>query len=176
MTRDPYFSYICDLAMKRKKEDYSKLLATLHSYPFEYILDLDENRETDGLELRVEYFRAHPHFKYELETMYKERPCSVLEMMIALAKRCYDTVLDPGDGKERVDELFFLMLSNMDLIDCKNDNFNYAKVNHNVMRMMNRDYTRDGNGGLFYIPNIKEDMRQVEIWYQAMWYIDSIYN
>lgn len=176
MINDPYFSYISDLALKRDRGNYKKLLIALHSFPFEYILDLDENREIDGLELRMEYIRSHSHFKYDLENLYFERPCSVLEMMVALSKRCHDTILNPEDGKERTNELFSLMLTNMGLIDCTDENYNQSKINKAVMRMLNRTYTAEGDGGLFYIPGIKDDMRKVELWYQAMWYIDSIYN
>lgn len=176
LTRDPYYSYICNLAFKRDKDRYTKLLSTLHSYPFEYILDLDENREADALDMRLDYMKNNIYFKYDLEVLYHERPASVLEVMVALSKRCYDTVLDPGDGMDRTNELFWLMLSNMGLSNCTDDNFDYGLVNTAVMRVMNRDYAADGKGGWFYIPGVNEDLRKVELWYQAMWYIDDIYN
>lgn len=176
VARDPYYSYICDLAMRRNREDYSKLLATLHSYPFEYSLDMDENREADGLEMRKNYFNSHPHFKYDLQLLYNERPCSVLEMMVALSKRIYDSILDPGDGRDRSNELFTLMLTNMDILDCDDKHFDGPRVQETIMRLIDREYSKDGKGSLFYIPESTDDMRQLEIWYQAMKYVDAIYN
>lgn len=176
LTRDPYYSYICDLAMRRDREDYSKLLATLHSFPFEYILDMDENRQTDALEMRRKYFNSHVHFKYDLTTMYHDRPPSVLEIMVALSKRIYDSILDPGDGRDRSNELFALMLTNLDILDCDDRHFNGEKVEETILKLLNREYSKDGKGSLFYIPECDEDMRNMEIWYQAMKYVDSIYN
>ena len=39
---------------------------------------------------------------------------------------------------------------------------------------LNRDYGRDGKGGLFTIEHCRYDMRDIEIWYQANWYLDNI--
>jgi hypothetical protein len=37
---------------------------------------------------------------------------------------------------------------------------------------MDREYNPDGsNGGLFVLKNPRADLRETEIWYQAMWYL-----
>ena len=43
-----------------------------------------------------------------------------------------------------------------------------------IRRFLNRDYERDGKGGLFTIEHCRYDMRDIEIWYQANWYLDNI--
>lgn len=43
-----------------------------------------------------------------------------------------------------------------------------------IRRFLNRDYGRDGKGGLFTIEHCRYDMRDIEIWYQANWYLDNI--
>ena len=37
-----------------------------------------------------------------------------------------------------------------------------------IKAFLDREYAPDGRGGLFYIPGIDIDMRQVEIWRQMM--------
>jgi hypothetical protein len=43
-----------------------------------------------------------------------------------------------------------------------------------IDRFINRKYEPNGKGGLFTIRNVKEDLRDVEIWYQMCWYLNSI--
>ena len=43
-----------------------------------------------------------------------------------------------------------------------------------IRRFLNRDYERDGKGGLFTIEHCRYDMRDIEIWYQANWYLDNV--
>ena len=49
---------------------------------------------------------------------------------------------------------------------------NYA--NKVIKDFLNRDYKPNGRGGLFTIKNCDHDLRDVEIWYQLNWYLDSI--
>ena len=39
---------------------------------------------------------------------------------------------------------------------------------------MNRTYSPDGDGGLFTVRNCDRDLRNVEIWIQMCWYLDTI--
>ena len=43
-----------------------------------------------------------------------------------------------------------------------------------ISRFLNRDYEPNGRGGLFTVRNRKEDLREVEIWYQLQWFLDNI--
>lgn len=175
MKTDQYFNYICDLALGKNKSSYTKLCWLLHNMPFMYILDMDENRAVDGVYLRKNFIDRHP--EYSLEELYADRMCSVLEMMVALAKRCHDSVIDaPGSGNGKSYELFKLMLDNMGLDKYTDNKFNQKAVEKIVNNMLDRDYPSDGKGSMFYIPGIEYDMKDAEIWYQAMWYIDSIMN
>lgn len=170
---DLYFTYLCDKALKRDKFKYSKLLTTLHNRRFEYSIPRDENREMDALEMRDSFFADIPETqKEEFFMTYENRPCSVLEMMVALIERCQGTVL----GEDDTSDLFVLMITNMNLFSSTDKNFDSHAVNKRIDIMLNREYDSDGSGSMFYIPNCSEDMRTTEIWYQAMWYIDSIYN
>ena len=46
-------------------------------------------------------------------------------------------------------------------------------VNQVIDKFLNRTYEPDGKGGPFYIPYSVKDLREVELWYQAMWFITA---
>jgi hypothetical protein len=101
-------------------------------------------------------------------------PCSVLEMMIALAIRCEETIMDDPDIGDRTRQWFWGMIINLGLGGMTDANFDPDFVDDSVLRFLNRDYEPDGRGGLFTIRNCHRDLRDVEIWYQLCWYLDSI--
>ena len=56
------------------------------------------------------------------------------------------------------------------------DEYDKQVANKIINRFLNRDYGKDGRGGLFTIEGAKRDLRYVEIWSQAMWYLDQFDN
>lgn len=165
-----YFEWIVRLVCgdnMRKRRRYSKLLAYLHERPFLYSLEMDENRARDGIDLRYRY--ASEMGTYDVSR--SDQPCSVLEMMAALAIRCEEHIMSNPDIGDRTGEWFFAMIENLGLIDETNDQFNIRHVEMVIDRLIRREYEPDGRGGLFTVPNSRYDMRDTEIWYQAMWYL-----
>ena len=73
--------------------DYTLLAETLMTYPFGdgVMVGNDENRAVDGLSLRDEFESSYG----ELDISTDE-PCSMLEMMVALAIRAADLMYDSG--------------------------------------------------------------------------------
>ncbi|MCC8049743.1 MAG: hypothetical protein LIP10_03660 [Clostridiales bacterium] len=138
---------------------YQNLLEYLDYVPFDYILEMDKNRESDGLELRktAGYFRG--------------TGCSVLEMMVALAIRC-DQHLTDNPEHSRASWWFKNMIKSLTLSDMTDDDFNRGITMRTIEMFLRREYDPDGCGGLFYIPGYEGDLRQVEIWYQMnYWYL-----
>lgn len=170
--KDAYYEYLCDLALGKDVNYYKKLLQFLHERDFLYILDLDENRAVDGLEMRNEFFKNY-HLANDI---YYEKSCSILEMMVALAKRCCDGIMDDGSGLDYIGEMFRLMLNNLGLLNIPDTNFNLGMVADIVDNFLDRKYCPDGRGSLFYIPHCSVDLREVEIWTQAMWFLETILN
>jgi len=39
---------------------------------------------------------------------------------------------------------------------------------------MDREYSYNGEGGLFAVQHPRRDMRTVELWWQMCWYINTI--
>ena len=173
--KDIYFKYLCDLGLGQDVWYYTKLCEILHDTDFQYILDMDENRIVDGLELRRTFFSDNG-INMEDSVVYSNKPCSILEMMVALSQRCCDTILEDGFGSDYTGELFRLMLQNLGLLVWPDSHFNALKVDAILSDFIDRKYEPDGRGSLFYIPDCKTDLREVEIWNQAMWYLEAILN
>lgn len=68
---------------------------------------------------------------------------------------------------------FWGMIGNLGLREMTDDIFDESVVDEVVERFLARDYSYNGRGGLFYVSKPRMDMRDVEIWYQMMWYLDE---
>ena len=102
------------------------------------------------------------------------RPCSVLEMIIALAIRLEEHIMDDPDIGNRTGQWFWDMIVSLGLGSMDDSKFDKAHAIDVIRRFLDRDYGRDGKGGLFTIEHCRYDMRDIEIWYQANWYLDNI--
>ena len=154
-----YFNWLCDIVVgKRFNENlsFTKLLVHLHETPFEWYIRNDSNRAEDGKSLRFRFGLYLTDNDFEEADQIANAitrgigGCSVLEMMTALSIRC-------------------LHLNGM-----SNDHYDHAYVDECLQTFMKRTYAPDGDGGLFRIPGIDADLREVEIWYQLLWYLDTI--
>lgn len=174
-----YFEWLCDLVYGErysKQVSYDKLLTYLHCTEFTYLIPLDENRAEDGIEMRYRYALAlgyDPLDTFEITNMLSG-PCSVLEMMIALALRCEEETMDDAAMGNRSGQWFWGMIVNLGLGSMTDKRFDRDFVKESVDRFLKREYDPDGSGGLFTVRDCHRDLREVEIWYQLNWYLDSI--
>lgn len=171
---EDYFEWLCKLVdMKRWSEDltYRRLLRHLHNIEFTWTIRLDENRADDGIQLRRRYALRHDDMSLQ---EYLSGPCSVLEMMAALALRCEDWIMDDDQIGNRTGQWFWGMIHNLGLTPMIDKDFNRDVVDNIVARFLNREYAPDGRGGLFTVRNCIRDVRKVEIWTQLSWYLGSI--
>ena len=139
------------------------LLEWLAKTPFVYTIPMDKNREQDGLYLRKLYY---------VEGLTSE-PCSMLEMMVALALRIDQEFL--GDTSPRpicsTGAWFGEMCDSLEITNCLNE-YEFA---FKMERFMNHQYSPDGRGGLFYVPNAPMDLREMQIWDQmGAWIVQRI--
>ena len=172
-----YFEWMYNLVCDErcfKKSSYKKLLTYLHNVDFNYIIDMDGNRADDGINLRYRFGYENDIEDYEITAHLDDRPCSVLEMIVALAIRCEESIMDNPDMGNRTGKWFWDMIESLGLYSMDDSGFEQDNANRIVKRFINRTYKRNGEGGLFTIPNCRRDLRSVEIWYQAMWYLDEI--
>lgn len=172
--RTGYFEWIYDLMCKdrfAKNITYRKLFTFLHDAEFVYLIPNDENRAADGISLRYRYslIRDREDLEYCLAG-----PCSVLEMMVALAIRCEETIMfDPEKG-DRTAQWFWCMIASLGLNSMNDDNYNEWLVNDVITRFLNREYDYDGKGSLFTIRGWNRDARDAEIWHQLMAYLNTL--
>lgn len=173
-----YFNWLSELVCKKrfaKRISYKKLLTRLHDIAFTFSIPRDGNRASDGEDLRYRYAVTNGYEdSYRKILNYLGGPCSVLEMMIALAIRCEESVMDdPGLG-DRTDQWFWGMVTNLGLGSMVDSKFDKQFVDDTINRFLDREYEPDGKGGLFTIKRCDRDLRDVEIWYQLCWYLDTI--
>lgn len=175
---DEYFEWICQLVCDNKKFgrfSYRKLLCRLYDRDFVCLMPMDENRTTDGLDLRYRFGYENGYDRPTIDThLNHDHPCSVLEMMISLAHRCEESIMDDPDKGNRTGEWFWGMMSSLKLLPMFDEYFDKELVDHVITIFLNRQYKRNGEGGLFTINNCPHDLRAVEIWYQMCWYLDTI--
>lgn len=168
-----YFDWLCELIdAKRfaKGVTYRKLLMRLHDIEFTYFVPYDDNRADDGIQLRRSFALSRNDVTL---SSYIQGPCSVLEMMVALAVRC-ETIMDDTLYGDRTGQWFWGMVHNLGLSPMSDSKFNKSVVDNIIARFLNREYEPNGKGGLFTVKQCERDMRTVEIWCQLSWYLDSI--
>ena len=172
--KSDYFEWMYDIVCGDRFPEtisYRRLITMLHDTEFLYFVPYDENRAADGISLRYRYCVANECEEFE---WCLDGPCSILEMMVALAIRCEITITDdPGMG-DRTGQWFWGMISNMGLGAMYDSNYNERLVYDVLMRFLYREYDADGRGGLFRVRDWDRDMRDAEIWHQLMAYINTI--
>lgn len=172
--KNEYFEWLLNLVcadIYSKNISYRKLLTYLHTVEFKFIMPRDENRYNDGISLRYRFAQAREYEDYEVS--YIDEPCSVLEMMIALAFKAEEVMDDPAYG-DRTLQWFWGMISSLGLGDMVDSRFDKMYVKNVIDRFLNRDYKRNGKGGLFTIKNNDRDLRDTEIWIQMCLYLDNL--
>lgn len=179
MTRDKvlndYFEWLFNLVCGKrysKKVSFRHLLMYLHGVKFTYIIPKDQNRADDGIALRYRF--AYDYRSPAAAETYLDGPCSVLEMMVALALRCEETIMDDTAFGNRTQQWFWNMIVSLGLGPMVDERFNKQEADYIIRRFLDRDYEPDGHGGLFTIRKCDRDLRKVEIWVQLLWYLDSI--
>ena len=168
-----YFEWMFDLVCGDRYADgysYSKLLTYLHSIEFTYIISRDADRAEDGIDLRDRY-------AYEADiTRFNKRslgPCSVLEMMIALAIRCEEQIMDDTAYGDRTAQWFWRMINNLGLGGMTDSRFDDYYVEETIDIFLQRKYYINGQGGLFIVKHTDCNLQHVDIWTQMLWNLDE---
>ena len=174
--KDAYFEWMYHLVFDDKyfrQLSYRKLLKRLDEIPFEYTIALDENRVRDGEDLRYRFGDIYNLPGSLIASFLDDRPCSVLEMMIALVVRCEESIMDNSSFGDRTGQWFWGMIVSLGLGKMTDSKFDERYVNKTIRRFMDRKYNMNGSGGLFTVENSRYDMRDIEIWYQMCLYLDT---
>lgn len=172
---DDYFEWIFNLVCGKRyseKVSFRRLLRYLHDTEFTWLIPNDQNRAEDGINLRYRF--AYNYRSPAAAETYLDGPCSVLEMIAALAIRCEENIMDDASYGDRTGQWFWGMIVSLGLGSMTDEHFNEQFVEKKIERFLRREYESNGKGGLFTIRHYDRDLRDVEIWYQLCWYLDSI--
>lgn len=167
MTEEKYCRKLISIIFNKEYsvDTYNNLFMDLFTYDFTWPRSIpgDSNRAEDGLQLR---------HNLEAPDILKDKPCSILEMLIALSIRIEDEWMHNRDEGNRTSQWFWEMIVNMGLGSQNDRNYDPAYVNACIERFLRRAYEPNGSdGGIFVLNNPRRDLRHVEIWYQAMWWL-----
>ena len=175
---DAYFGWLYRMVCDDEHQNYYNLLKRLFVLRFSYFIDNDGNRAGDGIYLHYLFARDNGYSDDEIDEWFgvRQENCSVLEMIVGVARRMDDILWDPVEG-DRTSKWFWIMIKNLGLDDCRDEDFNeecVERIDHWIDIMVSRHYGYDGYGGLFPLRNPKKDQRNVEIWYQMQaWCIEN---
>lgn len=171
--QEEYFYWMADLVQASSKKQV-QLLYLLDGIPFSYSIPFDSNRYDDGVELRYRFGYERNIPSAIIASELDIRQCSVLEMMAALAFRLEEQIMTDDDKGNRTSTWFWDMTKSLGLTGRGTIVLDETIVDAIVNRFLRRDYKPNGEGGLFTIERPDTDMRHLEIWSQAMRYIDYI--
>lgn len=169
-----YFAWMYDMVCSEVSKSYIRLFDYLNKVQFTAIIPMDYNRAEDGKNLRYAFGYSTGIPSFHISENFEGLPCSVLEMMIALAKRCEDSIMSDTHYGNRTGVWFWTMMDSLGISDMSDENFSAIKVGHVMYRFLNRTYDPDGTGGLFTIHDKTKDMRNIEIWYQMNFYLEEL--
>lgn len=145
--------------------NHSKLIRYLYEQPYRWQFTLDENRAAGGLNLRSRY-------AYDNGVNVQDvgiGPCSILEMLIALADRMVEILtMDIYDW-------FWDLMLNLNLIKFDDFHFDERGVNYILNTWLDRQYDRQGNGSLFPLKEYSGDCRNLDTWGQMNAWISENY-
>ena len=173
-----YFHWLCEMVhIDMMEASYWLLARDLHHKIFVPLIERDENRAFDGLELREEYLSEMMLPEY----CTIDGECTLFEMLIALARRMDFETSNPYDldGKDNTAYWFWEMMDNLGLSKYSDDTYADMKdeaisyVDWAMDKLLKRKYEPNGDGGLFPLKHCHENQCNVEIWYQMHAYLNE---
>lgn len=178
---EDYLQHLIWVGHLGKFRGYENLFELLQNIEFTWLIERDENRAGDGLELRDDY-----EFSIDITDSdnllvedFMNCPCSVLEMLIGLAIRVDEEYLgDPADPHP--EDFFWEMIKNLDL-DCFTNRILQKRSNVDVLQAririwLKRRFAKNGLGSPFPVYNDDRNQRDLEIWDQMNSYINENYG
>ncbi len=145
--------------------NHSELIRYLYEQPYRWQFTLDANRAAGGMNLRNKYAYENGINPQDVGN----GPCSILEMLIALAERMTELLtMDIWDW-------FWDLIRNLRLDTFDDNHFDERGVNYILNIWLNRQYDARGNGSLFPLKSYAGDCRNLDIWGQMNAWIDENY-
>ena len=108
---------------------YRRLMVFLYHTEFEYNIPMDGNRCADGISLRYRFGYEHGIGDPVIASCLDNNPCSVLEMMVALALRCEEHIMLIPENGLMSGRWFWSMITNLGLDEMYDSNYDENMVN-----------------------------------------------
>lgn len=171
-----YYRWMCSLVADKRYSDetYRKLLDKLSRVVFTYTIPMDGNRAEDGIDLRYRFGHENGYSDVLIATMLDNKPCTILEMMVALSVRIEEHIMGNPDLGDRTAKWFWEMISSLGLDEAYDTEYDENFVDIVLDAFLDHDYEPNGAGGLFTIENPPYNMRSTEIWYQMNCHINEV--
>lgn len=176
VVENEYFNWLYNIVCDDTSNvTYRSLLWYMFNIEFVWLIDMDENRASDGISLRYRFGQDAGYSRREIDSL-NYMPCSVLEMMIALSLDIEEHIMcDPSIG-DRTGQWFWNMIASLGLLGMSDGKFDMYYAGEKIDIFLERRYKKNGEGGLFTVKDRSLDMRQEEIWVQANWYLDENFD
>ena len=171
------------------EDGYSELCSILHGIPFLPTVEMDWNRNDDGLNLGGEWVeencRSEADILGAMADLAKGHPngmCTMLELMVVLSRYIHYELLG-GPFERDISWWFEEMLRNVGLEDYRDgyiEGLGHDEATNEIAeicgRVIFRQYGWDGEGGFFPLMNPGEDQREEELITQMNNYIAENYD
>jgi hypothetical protein len=164
-TRSDYLAWLCNIAGRPSSGvSYQMLLEYLYTQPFVVLPSMPEDffRESNGQSLRRAFGKEltdlHQTNDYRNDRQWLNAPCSMLEMMIALARNIA-ILTDHSSDEQRVVSFWFWKLAFNLGFEPYSDELNphgeidTQKINQIIHTLVYREYDNYGRGSLFPLDN-----------------------
>lgn len=172
-TNDPYFDWLCikiGINPNNPNRNYSKMVTMLHGINYIPMMAMDENRANAGIQLRVDFMNRHGLYG----SSTNRGPCTLLEFLIALASSM-NFLMGNDDNPHHTEWYFWRMIRNLGIRKFTDDyweSFNgELYVEDAADRIINRQFGRNGEGGLFPLKGDYGDQRRTEVWQQMQYWL-----
>jgi hypothetical protein len=162
------YRFIANPRYKHHTKTHWVLAKLLFTTEFTWTIPNDDNRAEDGKDLRWQFVQELE--LYWVDEYWFQEGCSMLEMLIALAKRL------EFESDRTLKDWFWELIRNTgipyatDILYAKDSDL-ADHVRACMSTVIHRTYAPDGRGGLFPQKSTTRDQRDVELWYQLSEYL-----
>lgn len=170
-----YFEWLTSMVDPfTERGNHNHFFSILHNMTYIPMIELDNNRVSDGIGLRELYARNYD-IRVDGEILI-DSPCSMLEFLVALASRM--NYIYSQTNENCTSEMFWDMMGNIGFsyYDTTDNSFAArpemnSELENAIEMVVYRRYSPNGEGNLFLLKNPKHDQRNVEVWYQMNQYL-----
>ena len=161
-TDELYFEWLRDQSTPPDTiASYDKVLQVLYRTRYIPLETLDENRAEDGRELREEWYDDFQDYTDDIGEDWFEEDCSILEMFVALSRRC-----EFQTSHISAQHWVSIFLMNLDI---QISDFEF-EINKDIIIDTINDFS---NGIQTIFPTNVRDGIKKQLWYQLMDYIEE---